>query len=90
VLHWHGDVFDTPDGAVRLAATAVCQNQALSAGRNVLALQFHPEADTSRGLEAWRIGHAAELAVARIDSRTIRADVQGLGTQMLDASLVMF
>jgi GMP synthase (glutamine-hydrolysing) len=90
VLHWHGDVFDIPDGAVRLAATALCQNQAFSVGRNVLALQFHPEVDTSRGLEAWLIGHAAELAAAKIDPRTIRADVLGLGRQMLDASRAMF
>jgi GMP synthase (glutamine-hydrolysing) len=90
VLHWHGDVFDIPDGAIRLAATGLCPNQAFSVGRNTLALQFHPEADTSRGLEAWLIGHAAELAAAKIDPRTIRADSLELGRQMLDASRVMF
>jgi GMP synthase (glutamine-hydrolysing) len=90
VLHWHGDVFDIPDGAIRLAATALCQNQAFSVGPNILALQFHPEADTSRGLEAWLIGHAAELAAAKIDPGTIRADALGLGTQMIDASAAMF
>jgi GMP synthase (glutamine-hydrolysing) len=90
VLHWHGDVFDIPDRAIRLAGTALCHNQAFSLGRNILALQFHPEADASRGLEAWLIGHAAELAAAKLDPRTIRADVLGLGTQMLDASLEMF
>lgn len=90
VLHWHGDVFDIPDGAVRLAVTRLCENQAFSFGRNILALQFHPEADTSRGLERWLIGHAAELAAAKIDPRTIRADVIGLGPPLRDASCAMF
>lgn len=61
VLHWHGDSFDLPAGAVRLASTGLYENQAFSYGRNALALQFHPEV-TVQGLERWFIGHAAEIA----------------------------
>ena len=43
VFHWHGETFDLPAGAVRLARSAVYENQAFQVGRNVIALQFHLE-----------------------------------------------
>jgi GMP synthase (glutamine-hydrolysing) len=61
VLHWHGDTFDLPTGAVHLAATAACRNQAFSVGGHALALQFHAEA-AGRALESWFVGHACEIA----------------------------
>lgn len=74
VLHWHGDTFDLPAGAVRLASTPVTPNQAFSAvdGR-ALGLQFHLEA-TAAGLERWFIGHACEIAATPgIDVPALRA-----------------
>ena len=61
VLHWHGDTFDLPAGAVHLAATDVCTHQAFRVGYHALALQFHLEA-TAIGLESWYVGHTGEIA----------------------------
>jgi GMP synthase (glutamine-hydrolysing) len=43
VLHWHGDTFDIPAGAVRLAESDACPNQAFRIGRRAFGLQFHVE-----------------------------------------------
>ena len=76
VLHWHGDTFDLPQGALNLAATPLCAQQAFSFGKRALGFQFHPEAQPA-GFERWLIGHAAEIAA------TPGISVPGLRTQML-------
>jgi GMP synthase-like glutamine amidotransferase len=43
-FHWHGETFDLPAGAVRLAETASTPNQAFGINACVLGLQFHMEA----------------------------------------------
>ena len=89
VLHWHGDRFDIPTGATRLAGTPTCANQAFSAGRHVLALQCHLEADPRR-IERWLVGHACELAQAGIDPRALRAEAQALQSDLPLAARVAF
>jgi len=51
VLHWHGDVFDLPDGAEHLASSERTACQAFRSG-NAWGVLFHPEADFAL-VEAW-------------------------------------
>lgn len=46
VLHWHGDTYPVPEGAVHLLRSEACNSQAFAYGNNVLALQFHFETTT--------------------------------------------
>ena len=52
VLHWHGDTFDIPKGAVHLARTPDCSSQAFRWGEKSYALQFHFEV-TPAMLKGW-------------------------------------
>ena len=90
VLHWHGDVFDLPDGAVRLASTALTPNQAFAFGSTALGLQFHVEVQ-ERGFERWLIGHTLEISTVpnlsvpglRRDAGAYAARTAAAGTRLL-------
>jgi GMP synthase (glutamine-hydrolysing) len=83
VLHWHGDTFDLPAGAERLASTAVCQNQAFTYGHRAIAFQFHPEA-SGQNFERWLIGHAVEIAgVPGLSVTKLRADTERLAPRSI-------
>ncbi|HEX4140903.1 MAG TPA: type 1 glutamine amidotransferase [Candidatus Methylacidiphilales bacterium] len=45
VLHWHGDTFNLPEGATRLAVSDGCAEQGFVIPGKCLALQFHIEVD---------------------------------------------
>jgi GMP synthase (glutamine-hydrolysing) len=63
VLHWHGDTFRLPPGAVHLAKTAVCANQAFRWKQNTYALQFHLEA-TPEMATAWSEAESERTFIA--------------------------
>ncbi|MGH7788739.1 MAG: glutamine amidotransferase-related protein [Candidatus Binatia bacterium] len=52
LFHWHGDTFAMPRGAVHLASSALCDNQAFRYGSNVYGFQFHLEVDAPL-IERW-------------------------------------
>lgn len=89
VLHWHGDQFAIPDGAQRLAGTAVCPNQAFAVGPRVLGLQCHLEADAGT-IERWLLGHACELELAGLDPRVLRAQALAHGQALAAAAQRVF
>ena len=43
VFHWHGDTFNIPKGAMRIASSQLFPNQGFIYERRVVALQFHLE-----------------------------------------------
>jgi GMP synthase-like glutamine amidotransferase len=66
VLHWHGDTFDLPRGAVPLASTPVCRNQAFRLGWKHFALQFHCELP-AEAIAVWAREDAAYVREANGD-----------------------
>ena len=75
MMHWHGDTFDLPEGAVHLASSELYQNQAYSYKDHVFAVQCHPEI-TPRKLNIWLkngrsdIDSVPELTVEQLLSET--------------------
>jgi len=43
VFHWHGDTFELPRGAVRIAKSDGCENQGYIFNKRLIGLQFHLE-----------------------------------------------
>jgi len=78
MLHWHGDAFDLPAGAVRLASTPDCPNQAFRLGRRAYGVQFHPEMHAPM-IESWLEADAAwvEKACGTGAPARIRAEIPG-------------
>jgi GMP synthase (glutamine-hydrolysing) len=77
VFQWHAYTFDVPPGAVHLASTASCPNQAFRHGHNAYGLQFHLEAD-HRLIHRWINDSQTRLELMRLGGvervRRIEAD----------------
>ena len=58
-LHWHGDTFEVPPGAVHTAESQACKNQAFELGK-AIGLQFHLESSPD-SLEHLLLNSADEL-----------------------------
>ena len=52
VFQWHEDTLDIPDGALRLAKSGMCLNQAFRFRKNAYGLQFHIEV-TPMIIKSW-------------------------------------
>lgn len=87
-LHWHGDVFDLPPGAVRLASSALTETQAFRFGRSAYGFLFHLEV-TPAIVRDWATHFTADLEEVGSDAdallRGARANLpalEGLGAQV--------
>ncbi len=81
VFQWHGDTFDIPDGAVKLAENGL-YNQAFRI-KNAYALQFHIEV-TEKMIKDWIQTYDEEVRSleGRIDPGTVLEDTRRYAGQM--------
>ncbi len=90
VLHWHGDTYDLPDGALHLASSPICEQQGFSWGSCTLALQFHVEVAGS-SIEQWLIGHAVEIAATPdVTVAKLRRDTAKWAPNLLECGELFF
>lgn len=76
VFQWHGDTFDLPSGAVRLASSPLYSNQAFRWSDRVYAFQFHIE--VTPGIVRQWIEHEQGIDAAAINSESERIFAQYL------------
>jgi GMP synthase (glutamine-hydrolysing) len=73
-LEWHGDTFEIPEEAVKLAESELCTNQAFRF-KNAYGLQFHLE--TTPGMLAeWTDVYADELNEEGIDAAVMLKETE--------------
>lgn len=86
VLHWHGDVFDLPDGAKPLARSTRTEHQAFRHG-NAWGVLFHPEADFAL-LEAWlavpEMVREASKALGDNGAHALPAEAEAAESELLE------
>ncbi len=74
VFHWHGDTFDLPEGAVRLASSEHYLNQAFQY-KSAVGLQFHLEVNEEM-VNFWLDKTEEKLQkITHIDPQKIRPDI---------------
>ena len=72
VLHWHGETFVPPPGAVLLASSTRYANQAFRLGERAWGLQFHVEVDLE-GVRAFLTASGDEAVAAGVEPQLIEA-----------------
>ncbi len=85
VIHWHGDTFEIPAGAVRLATGDRYPNQAFRYGDRVYGLQFHVEVDDAMA-QAWAPELPAGITLDANDRRTVEAVGRRVLARFVDAA----
>lgn len=75
VFHWHGDTFDLPEGAVRLASSEYYVNQAFRY-KSAVGLQFHLEVNENM-VNLWLDNTEEKLQkIPYIDPQKIRSEIE--------------
>jgi GMP synthase-like glutamine amidotransferase len=78
-VEWHDDTFDIPTGAVALASSRGCDNQAFRFGERAYGLQFHPEVSPEM-LAEW-IKEAGNSVERSAFQRAVESKVSALQDQ---------
>ena len=74
VFHWHGDTFDLPEGAIRLASSEYYLNQAFQY-KSAIGLQFHLEVNEEM-VNLWLDNTEEKLKkIPDIDPQKIRSEI---------------
>jgi GMP synthase (glutamine-hydrolysing) len=68
-LQWHGDTFDLPEGATRLAGSPAYPNQAFRVGTDAYGVQFHLEVSPALAREWAGVPAYAESLIAELEAR---------------------
>jgi GMP synthase (glutamine-hydrolysing) len=89
VVQWHGDTFELPPQATRLASSSDYANEAFAIGDYALAVQFHPEL-TDEMHERWVSDGYNELDQHAIDPDDLRRDREIHSARMQEASRAAF
>lgn len=93
VFQWHGCTYGLPQGAVQLARTETCEQQAFRFGRSAYGFQFHLEADSAL-IERWLTipAYRAELEAAGLghDAQGIRAATRERITRLQPLARTVF
>jgi GMP synthase (glutamine-hydrolysing) len=89
VVEWHGDTFELPERATRLASSSDYSNEAFAIGGFALAVQFHPEV-TDDMHEQWVTDGYNELDELAIDPEALREDRELYSAHMQQASRAAF
>jgi GMP synthase (glutamine-hydrolysing) len=85
VAQWHGDTFDLPERATRLATSSDYSNEAFAIDEWALAVQFHPEV-TDEMHERWLVDGTTSLAEQNLDADALRNEGARYSAAMQDAS----
>jgi GMP synthase (glutamine-hydrolysing) len=88
-LHWHGDVFDLPPGAVPLARSALTAHQAFRHGRAAYGLLFHLEVHPEQ-VDSMSSAFAGELAEAGVDPAALAAGTARHGEEQRRLGAAVF
>jgi GMP synthase (glutamine-hydrolysing) len=91
-LQWHGDTFDLPDGAVRLATSPAYANQAFRFGR-AYGVQFHLEVSVEMAREWAKVpAYVASLerTLGRDGAPTFLAEIEEHADAMRSAGRALF
>ena len=88
-LQWHGDTFDLPDGAVRLAGSEPYPNQAFRF-ENAYGVQFHLEVSPAMAREWMEVPEYASALERTIGGETLLREVDERADEMLTYGRALF